>query len=245
MVGFAIVAEGITDQIVLKNIILAYYDDREPEPLIVFEQPPLDTTGTAGLPHPAGGWTLVVRYLRERKYRQALQLNQYVVIQIDSDIAAELGVPRPSGCSDEAFIELIINKLCACIDGADLPEVRERLLFAIGFDEIECWLLPLIFDRSDKSMLAKDTGCLEAINHKLRRLNEAPLSTAGDGKDPTRYMRISSRYRRRRQVEDAATNPGLANFLQQLASCTWVPPGAPPEDSSADSEPVPPGEPKA
>lgn len=245
MADFAIVAEGITDQIVLKNIILAYYDEREPEPLIAFEQPPLDTTGTAGLPHAAGGWTLVVRYLSERKYRQALQFNQYVVVQIDSDIAAELGVPRPLGCSDEAFIELIINKLSAHIDSADLVDVRGRLLFAIGFDEIECWLLPLIFDRSDKSMLAKDTGCLEAINHKLRRLNEEPLSTVSEGKDPMRYRRISSRYRRRRQVENAATNPGLANFLQQLASCALEPPEDPSEDASADSQPMPSGEPEA
>jgi hypothetical protein len=30
------VGEGITDQIVLRNIILAFHDGRDPEPLIVF-----------------------------------------------------------------------------------------------------------------------------------------------------------------------------------------------------------------
>ncbi|HEX4420554.1 MAG TPA: hypothetical protein VH165_21715 [Kofleriaceae bacterium] len=74
--------EGITDQIVLRNIILAFHDGRDPEPLIVFEQPPLDATGAAGMPHAPGGWSLVVRYLRDRKYLQALQLNRFVVIQI-------------------------------------------------------------------------------------------------------------------------------------------------------------------
>jgi hypothetical protein len=191
MGDFAIVGEGVTDQIVLRNIILAYYEDHDPEPLIVFEQPPLDSTGSAGLPHPPGGWTLVVRYLRERKYRQALQLNRYVVVQIDSDIAGDLGVVRSDAMSSEDFLELLIGKLCSYIAAEDLATVRSRLLFAIGLDEIECWLLPLVFDRSEKTSLAKDTGCLEAINHKLRKANDNPLSTKAGGKDPRRYCYVA------------------------------------------------------
>jgi hypothetical protein len=219
MGDFAIVGEGVTDQIVLRNIILGYYQDHEPEPLIVFEQPPLDATGSAGLPHAPGGWTLVVRYLRARSYRQALQLNRYVVIQIDSDIASDLGVPRTDVVSDEDFIELIVDKLCSYIAEEDLAGVRGRLLFAIGFDEIECWLLPLVFDRSERAALAKTTGCLEAINQKLRKSDEPLLSTQGGGKDPRRYARVSARYRRGKQLEDAATNPGFARFLRELGGC--------------------------
>ncbi|HET7502059.1 MAG TPA: hypothetical protein VFK02_13675 [Kofleriaceae bacterium] len=225
MGDFAIVAEGITDQIVLRNIILAYYHDRIPEPLIVFEQPPLDVTGRAGLFHAPGGWTLVVRYLRERKYRQALQLNQYVVIQMDSDIASELGITRPVGVADEPFVDMMINRLISFIPEQDLASVRDRLLFAIGLDEIECWLLPLVFDRSERTALSKTTGCLEAIHNKLRRSNERPLSTGDGGKDPRRYDRLSSQYRRRKQLEDAATNAGLARFVRQLGSCRLDPQG--------------------
>lgn len=224
MGDFAIVGEGVTDQIVLKNILLGYYQDRALEPLIVFEQPPLDATGIAGLAHAPGGWTLVVRYLRERSYLQALQFNRYVVIQIDSDIAGDLGVARTDVVSDEDFIELIVGKLCSYIAEADLVMVRDRLLFAIGLDEIECWLLPLVFDRSQKPFLAKTTGCLEAVNHKLRQSKDAPLSTLGSGKDPKRYERVSAGYRRRKPLEDAATNPGFARFLRELEGCVLDPP---------------------
>ena len=223
MGDFAIIGEGVTDQIVLRNILLGYFQDHDPEPLIVFEQPPLDTTGAAGLPHPPGGWTLVVQYLRARKYLQALQLNRYVVIQIDTDIASDLGVPRIATASDDEFIESIISKLCSYIADEDLASVRERLLFAVGLDEIECWLLPLVFDRSEKASLAKTTGCLEAIDHKLKRLNEVPLFTKKDGKDPRRYGRISAPYRRRKQLDEAATNPGFARFLRELGSCSLDP----------------------
>ncbi len=132
MGDFAIVGEGITDQTVLRNVLFGFFESRDPEPLIVFEQPPLDTTGAAGMPYPPGGWTLVVRYLRERKYLQALQIYRYVVIQIDTDIADDLGVPRTAGLSDEDFIELVVAKLWSCIASGDLPTVRDRLLFAIG-----------------------------------------------------------------------------------------------------------------
>lgn len=216
MGDFAIVGEGITDQIVLRNIILAYHDDREPEPLVVFEQPPLDTTGAAGLAPAPGGWSLVVRYLRARRYLQALQLNRYVVIQIDTDIADDLGVRRPDTASDDDFIELVIQKLCSHIEPADLERIRDRLLFAIGFDEIECWLLPAVFDRSEKPSLAKITGCLEALNRKLLKSNEKPLSAADGQKNPDRYRQLSARYRRRRHLDDAASNPGFARFLREL-----------------------------
>jgi len=90
-------------------------------------------------------------------------------------------------------------------------------LFAIGFDEIECWLLPVVFDRSDKVSLVKVTGCLESVNHKLRKQNQQPLSTKA-GKDPGRYRQISARYRRPRDLEGAENNPGFARFLRELGA---------------------------
>jgi hypothetical protein len=219
MGDFAIVGEGITDQTVLRNVLFGFFESREPEPLIVFEQPPLDTTGAAGMPHPPGGWTLVVRYLRERKYLQALQLHCYVVIQIDTDIADDLGVPRLAGLGDEDFIELVVARLCSYIASEDLQAIRDRLLFAIGLDEIECWLLPLVFDRSEKKLREKVTGCLEAINHKLKTSKEQPLSTVANGKDPRRYERVSAPFRKRRKLDEAATNPGLVRFLADLGTC--------------------------
>ena len=127
MGDFAIVGEGITDQVVLKSIILAYHRDRALEPDVLFEQPPLDTTGMAGLDPEPGGWTLVVKYLQDRKYLQALQLNRYVVIQIDTDIAGDLGVPRSATVTDEEFIEAVIQNLRSYIAQEDRPLVEDRI----------------------------------------------------------------------------------------------------------------------
>lgn len=216
MGDFAIVGEGPTDQLVLDAIIQAYYDGREPEPDIVFEQPPIDRTGLAGQDPAPGGWTLVTQYLRDRKYLQALQLHRYVIVQIDTDIAGELGIAQSSSISDESIIDAVIAHLTSCIAEEDRPRVESRLLFAIGFDEIECWLLSAVFDRSERTNLAKTTGCLEAIDRKLQRQDQKPLSKPGHaGKDLRRYREVCRAFRRRRDL-DAITNPGFARFLRDL-----------------------------
>jgi hypothetical protein len=66
---FAIVAEGYTDQVVLKHILLGFFGDAGEEPLINFEQPLLDTTSQRAEYSP-GGWDLVIKYFQQGKYKQ-------------------------------------------------------------------------------------------------------------------------------------------------------------------------------
>ena len=222
---FAIVAEGITDHLVLKNIILGFFDQQEPEPSFAFVQPPLDETGRAGLPRPPGGWTLVLKYLQEGRYKQALQFNKYLVIQIDSDVCEDYGVSRlvdGRSRSPEEMLEAIRTVLLSHIDQEFLKNEGYRLLFAIGLDEIECWLLPLVFERNEESKLRKITGCLEAINYKLKKLDRGgAVLSSNQGKYPAEYDRLSKRYQKHGVLIDAARfNQGLEYFLEQLCVCS-------------------------
>jgi hypothetical protein len=219
MGDFAIVGEGPTDQLVIDSIIQAFYDGRAVEPDIVFEQPPIDRTGLAGLDPEPGGWTLVIKYLRDRKYLQALQLNRYIVVQIDTDIAGDLGISRPTATTDDELVGMIVQHLTSCIAEEDRPLVEGRILFAIGLDEIECWLLSAVFDRSEKTHLGKTTGCLEAIDRKLLKRNREPLSKSekSGGKNLRRYREVCRNFRRRRDL-DSIVNPGFTRFLQDLVA---------------------------
>jgi hypothetical protein len=218
MGDFAIVGEGVTDQIVLRNVLLGYYRDRNPEPLIVFEQPPLDATGTAGSPYAHGGWTLVVRYLSQGSYRQALQFNRYVVIQIDTDIASDLGVVRTDDISDD-FIELIIGKLGSYIAEEDRAVVRDRVPFAI-FDEIERWLLPLVFDRSERTSLPRrrvsgsdqpQVAQIERDPCPHKEVARIPGATNGS---PRRFVAGSTSRRLR--------STGFARFHERSKGVLWM-----------------------
>ncbi len=53
--SFAILAEGVTDQAVMENILLGYFGDEDEEPVVTYVQPPRDTKAAPG------GWTLVQR----------------------------------------------------------------------------------------------------------------------------------------------------------------------------------------
>ena len=94
MLKFGVIAEGPTDQTVIENILLGYFEDQEDEPDIQSIQPPRPLTR-----HRPAGWTLVFKSLERKDHEGALQYNDYLVIHIDTDVQEEPGfdVPRREG----------------------------------------------------------------------------------------------------------------------------------------------------
>ncbi len=225
MGDFAVIGEGYTDQIVIKNIIIGYFQDYD-ELLVNFEQPPLDRTSSSPDEEP-GGWTLVKRYFEERKFLQALQFNKYLVIHIDTDIAADFGISLIQDgrqLTDDELLDQVEAKFQEYVGPEIWTSSSDRFLFAIGFNSIECWLLPLVFDKSKKITLKKTTGCLEAIDHERRKKKQTTLSRPHP-KKPDSYQKNSDTYKelsrsftKRNVVEKyASNNRAFTRFLQQLA----------------------------
>lgn len=214
MPSFAIIAEGVTDQAVLENILLGYFGNDEDEPVVTYVQPPRDATPKGRDPAP-GGWTLVFQSLQQGDHRKALQLNDYVVIHIDTDVSEDKGydVRRRDAAGQPLTPAALIEQVRLRLLDAMGPELREqysrRIVFAIAVDSIECWLLPLLYD-GEPAKKAKITGCLEAADWKLRRLKRPPLSTAGSKSLPS-YEKASRDYSKRRNLMDhRGENPSLA-----------------------------------
>ncbi len=215
MGDFAIVAEGRTDQMVIKNVLLGIFADANDEPLVVFEQPLDDETGKAGTPSP-GGWSQVIRYLREGKYREALQTNGYLVVHIDSDVSEDYGVAKPDGHDPQAMSEAVVAKLRELIDGDVLEAYGERIIFAVAVHSIECWLLPLLFPNKTAKR-AKIMGCLDAADNELGKRSEPRLKRGVDGKDPEGYRAASLPYTKRKTLElHRDHNPSLGAFVRDV-----------------------------
>jgi hypothetical protein len=147
---FGVIAEGPSDQLVIENILLGYFQDEEEEPVINPVQPP---PATSGSPPPPGGWTLVFRCLERGDPQQALQFNDYLVIHIDTDVQEEPGfdVPRREGGSELSNpdrVHRVIARLGTDIDAAFYHANAHRILFAVAVDTIECWLLPLLYNNN-------------------------------------------------------------------------------------------------
>jgi hypothetical protein len=223
MGDFALVAEGVTDQLILKQILLgffqAYTEETGEDPIINFEQPPLDETSRHG-EHPPAGWSLVFKYFKDGRFKQALQTNRYLIIQIDTDVCEEYGVARQEDgkcLSPDELVDRVIARFWSLIDEDFRKEHGERFLFAVAVDEIECWLLPLILPESQKQKQGKTTGCLETLNHERTRQNEPRLSDPQGKKYPDVYRRVVKPYGKNKELLRCQDrNPSLKRFIQEL-----------------------------
>ncbi len=212
MLTFGVIAEGPTDQTVIENILLGYFEDQEDGPDIRYIQPPRPLAAAAA------GWGHVFKSLERRDYEGALQYNDYLVIHIDTDVQEEPGfdVPRRDGGKELSVsdrVDRVIARLKQNIDAGFYVANADRILFAIAVDTIECWLLPLLYA---EKKAGKTTGCLESANRALRKINQDALS-AGENKFIRAYEKASSGYRKRATlIKHHHKNPSLELLIKRL-----------------------------
>ena len=215
---FGLIAEGETDQRVLRNILVGFFEDEDEEPAMVPVQPKVDE---------AGGWTRVFNALKEGRHREALSYVDYLVVQIDTDVCDEPGYDvsrrdaegKPHSPAD--LVQAVAARLTKAMGADFFAEAGSRVILAIAVDSIECWLLPLLFDQRAKK--AKVSGCEEAANKQLERRNEKPLSTRSN-KFLHRYEAVSRPYTKRKVLlAHRAENPSLDLFVASLEGLATVP----------------------
>jgi len=170
MAKFGLITEGITDQIVIENILCGFYKDyddldEEISPL----EPPRDETDMKQAYSEFGtGWSAIFNYLSETRFRDDVLNSEYVIIQIDTDIAEEFGCSLNQ--SVEEIIKSVIEKIVEKIDSKELfyQENREKILFAISVHSLECWILP-IYESNKKE---KIIGCEDKLKKAVAKVSK-------------------------------------------------------------------------
>lgn len=208
-ISFGIIAEGATDQKVIKHILEGVFGKEGDTIRVSFIQPPNDETMRAGEDPPPGGWTLVFDFLESGAHFDAAAFNDVLIVQIDTDVSTEPGFGVPHQDDVDALCEAVQKRLERA-----MGEPFEDMVFAVSVHALECWLLPLLVKQPAKR--SKLTGCLEAANSALRRKNK-PLLSDGSGKDPRVYANVSKPYRKPKQLDKlACDNPSLGLFVDAL-----------------------------
>jgi hypothetical protein len=170
-----------------------------------------------------GGWTLVLQYLSAKKFRQAFQLNRWLIVQVDADVAEDPGfdVPRqdekgPLGLED--FVHNVAARLKAEIGQDDFAFYNDKFIFAIGVEQLECWILPLWFSGSDGEQTVNCTNRLGRCGQLRDELNKKNFRwIRKEEKKHESYDLASREYRRRGTLLDQGPrNPSLAVFLAEL-----------------------------
>ena len=209
---FGVIAEGPTDQTVIENILLGYFEDQEDEPDIRYIQPPRPLTGNARwvgacVQEPGA------KGLRRRPSVQRLSRDPHRHGRARGTWLRCAEARRGNELSVSDRVDRVIARLKQDIDAGFYHANAHRILFAIAVDTIECWLLPLLYNNNKA---AKTTGCLASANSALRRADQPALS-AGENAFIPAYEKASSGYRRRRRlVELHERNPSLQLFIKQL-----------------------------
>jgi hypothetical protein len=198
---FAGIAEGITDQKVIDNILAGYFNNRDIN--VNWLQP-----AKIGK---SGGHGEVTNYCRSRKFKAVFDLNEYVIIHIDTDISLELGVPHQDENGQlvlpEYLIEGVIAKFQEIIGEDIYSQYAEKIIFAIAVHKIECWLLPL-HCQEEKS---ETIDCQSILSKVFPDMNQ--------GKDYKHYQKISAEYSNNVSLLKLyPENPSLKIFIEQLAS---------------------------
>jgi len=217
MISFGLVTEGLTDQIVIENILAGYFNSRDLDirPL----QPERDKDNENKSTY--GGWTLVFDYCKSSDFKQAFQYNDYIIIQIDTDVLLDsqnsnYNIPsrdeNGNKFTTQQLIEKVIEKFRDVIGEVFYDKYQQRIVFAISVDSIECWFLPLYYTDNRKS---KSQNCLDTLNQELLRRENFTIDK--NAKNPDDYRKISKQYGKHKVLMNHyQDNPSLKIFIEEI-----------------------------
>jgi hypothetical protein len=202
MQKFGLISEGVTDNAVLENILIGYFN-QDISAYINHLQPP---------PSASGGWSRVLKYCSSMDFKNDFDNNDFMVIQIDTDKSFErpFNVPHEENgvkLSVEQLIDKVkerFQQLFLTSFGTDfLTQFGHRILFAIAIHSTECWLLPLYYKSAkDKSEIK---NCYEKLNKQIQGLK----------KEHRIYDSISSDFCSNKKLEKAfSDNPSFKIFIE-------------------------------
>lgn len=215
MAIFGLISEGITDQIVIENILVGLLNDDEVsvDPL----QPARDVTDE-DLATSHGNWYKVFEYCQTQRFKDAVLNMDYVIIQLDADIfktqklPLEYQINLPPNVSAEETVTIIKEKIIDLIEREFYENHKQKIIFAISVDAIECWLLPIYY-QNQTAKASKIAGCLKSLNERLTK--EEGFSI--DKKLPKYYRAASKKYQKHKEIIKLyALNPSLKIFVEDI-----------------------------
>jgi hypothetical protein len=209
---FAGIAEGLTDQIVIENILAGYFN---PDIDINWLQPLRDATD-ANRSSNFGGWSQVFEYCKSNAFKEAFQFNEYIIIHIDTDVSEEdhYNVPHRDEnreFTSEQLIEKVVEKFKGLIGEDFYSHYQDKIIFAIAVHSMECWLLPLYYIDNKKS---KIKSCLLTLNQALKKEG---FTIDENKKNPEYYRRISRQYCKQKVlIKLHRENPSFKIFIEEI-----------------------------
>jgi hypothetical protein len=230
----ALITEGVTDQFVLKPIVECILEDDD----ISFNslQPLVDEEAIqVGF----GGWELVFKTIRALDIALLLEINDFVIVQIDSDMAHMKGFDVPQAISgskvDAADLcQRVIDRLKGILPQTISDEQLSKFVFAIGIHSIECWLIGLVDAAHGPKVIGNCLDGPNGLNSALAKGKHCSKwfgaaaqgqpckiieKTKNKGQSRKIYQELAKQFSKRKiLVEQSKRNTGFEYFVEQLQS---------------------------
>lgn len=214
MKTFSLICEGVTDQKVLKNILIGYFDDIEEDDIrFTYAQPQQDATDrNKSKQVGTGGYDKVLKYCASEDFQLSLEFSDYVIVQIDTDVADKYKVNFSGRETVMEIIQKVEEKIISTIGSELFESIKEKVFFAICVNSLECWLLPLYY--TDK-IQSNTQNCLRRLNEKLGKKDK--ISTQNKNQNLKLYHKISRGFLKQKNlIEKYSQNPSLNEFILSL-----------------------------
>jgi hypothetical protein len=211
MAKFGLVTEGITDQIVIENILCGFYKDYDDldEEIFALEPPRDETDNKQAYSEFGTGWSAIFNYLGESRFRDDVLNSEYIIIQIDTDIAEEMSCSQSQ--SVEEIIQCVIKKMVDKIDTQEsfYEEHQEKIIFAISVHSLECWILP-IFSTSKKE---KILNCEDMLKREVPKVSKK-LRTEKNYRNYDKLTQDFLKYKKLMKI--VSSNSSFQVFINKL-----------------------------
>jgi len=161
-IKIALISEGVRDMPIIDAILKPFFTkNKAPEPYILNKLLPEENESV--------GWRKGLNYCASDKFRGAFILNEFVIIQVDSDVHADKGFGVPNQENTSSLLQAIKEKIIEKIGNEFYQPHQERILFCICVDQIECWFLP--FHATTKAHKTKQINCISTVNEYFLKLH--------------------------------------------------------------------------
>lgn len=112
MTTFRLIAEGQTDQVVIENILIGYFNNPD---IVVNPLLPLRDETDKYRVENYSNWLKVFEYCASIQFKEAFQFNNYLIVQVDTDVLEEMhyGIPKYEDSKElnpEQLIEKVVEK---------------------------------------------------------------------------------------------------------------------------------------
>ncbi len=211
MTDFGLVTEGLTDQVIISNVLFGYYNN--PDILISELQPIRDETDRNRSKN-YGGWGNLIEYCKSDIFKKAFQTIKYIIIQIDTDVCEDYDVSKKEDGEELTPEQLVLKvkaKFIETIGDEFYHNLQHRIIFAISVHSIECWLLPIFYNDNKRS---KTVNCLDTLNQALKKKG---FTIDKNNKNTYYYREISDVLSKKKSLDKHYQhNPSFAIFIRNL-----------------------------